>query len=673
MGRVHVAHLEARAFALEPALAERRDAALVRDLGQRVVLVHELRQLRGAEELLDRRGHRLRVDHVLRVDLLVLRERQALLDRALDAHEADAECDLGHLADAAHAAVAEVVDVVHLAVAVLDRDQRAQHVDHVGHVRAILGDESLSGIVLALVGNGREIASVIEDARLLEPALRFGARKLRRELAVHAAVELHAAHRRQVVALAVEEQVVEQVLGGVLRRRLARAHHPVDLDQRLEARRRRVDPERVRNVRAAVEVVDVQRPDFRHVGVHETLHQRGRQRVVRIGKHFAGRRIGDFVSEDLALEVFDRHVQAAHARFLELAHVARGDPAPFLDDDLAVRADLEHCDLAAQALGHELELGALLCQVDGVVVEEEPQDVGVRVAERTQQDGDRELAAAVDAREHAVLRVELEVEPGAAVRDHARLEQELAGAVGLALVVVEDHARAAVQLGHDHALGAVDDEGAVLGHERQLAEVDLLLDRALHARGARGLLVHDAQPQADAERRGVGQPAHLAFLDVEHRLAEVVVDVLERRMARIALDREHAVECGVQARAPQVLLDDALLLLLREQPAAGDLAARVRGQFRVQRTGLVQLQELRVRVGLDREQRRHVQNALALAKVFPDALLLGERIGHLHHLVPVSAKLTRGHGRAPPPSREAARPCPMPRTAGQCPRMEVVT
>ena len=48
--RVHVAHLEAGALARQAARAEGRDAPLVRDLRQRVGLVHELRQLRGAEE-----------------------------------------------------------------------------------------------------------------------------------------------------------------------------------------------------------------------------------------------------------------------------------------------------------------------------------------------------------------------------------------------------------------------------------------------------------------------------------------------------------------------------------------------------------------------------------------------------------------------------------------------
>ena len=40
---------------------------------------------------------------------------------------------------------------------------------------------------------------------------------------------------------------------------------------------------------------------------------------------------------------------------------------------------------------------------------------------------------------------------------------------------VEEHAGRAVQLADDDALGAVDDERAVVRHQRDVAEVDLLL------------------------------------------------------------------------------------------------------------------------------------------------------------------------------------------------------
>ena len=129
--RMHVAHFESGALARQAARPQRRDAPLVRDFRQRVVLVHELRQLRGAEEFLDRGGHRLGVDHLLRHQRLGLGDRQALLDRALDAHQADAERVLRHLADAAHAAVAQVIDVIDGAVAVTDVDQHLEHVEDV--------------------------------------------------------------------------------------------------------------------------------------------------------------------------------------------------------------------------------------------------------------------------------------------------------------------------------------------------------------------------------------------------------------------------------------------------------------------------------------------------------------------------------------------------------------
>ena len=202
MRRVHVAHLEARALARQTARAERRETPLVRDLGERVGLVHELRELRGAEELAHRGRRRLRVDQVLRHDGVDIDRRHALLDRALHAQEADAVLVLHQLADRAHPAIAEMVDVVDLALAVAQVDQRADHRDDV---------------VLAQHPHG--VGRV--------------------ELEPH--VHLHAADRGEVVALGVEEQRVEHRLGGFDRRRLARTHHAIDVEQRVLARHVLVD------------------------------------------------------------------------------------------------------------------------------------------------------------------------------------------------------------------------------------------------------------------------------------------------------------------------------------------------------------------------------------------------------------------------------------------------
>ncbi len=124
---MHVAHLEAGTLACQAARAERRDAPLVSHLRQRVVLVHELRQLAGAEELLHNRRYRLGVDEFLGHEAFGLGQAETLLDGTFHPHQADAELVFGHFADAADATVAEVVDIVHRAIAVADVDQHAQH------------------------------------------------------------------------------------------------------------------------------------------------------------------------------------------------------------------------------------------------------------------------------------------------------------------------------------------------------------------------------------------------------------------------------------------------------------------------------------------------------------------------------------------------------------------
>ena len=66
MGGMHVAHFEAGAFAGQTARSKRRHAALVGQFRQRVLLVHELRELRGTEEFPHGCRHRLGVDQVVR-------------------------------------------------------------------------------------------------------------------------------------------------------------------------------------------------------------------------------------------------------------------------------------------------------------------------------------------------------------------------------------------------------------------------------------------------------------------------------------------------------------------------------------------------------------------------------------------------------------------------------
>ena len=224
---------------------------------------------------------------------------------------------------------------------------------------------------------------------------------------------------------------------------------------------------------------------------------------------------------------------------------------------------------------------------------------GGLVAERAQHDRRGELPATVDAGEQAVLRVELEVEPGAAVGNDPCTEQELPRGMGLAAIVIEEHARAPVQLADDDPLGAVDDEGAVARHEGQFPHEHFLLLDVLDdlAAGGRGLVVDD-QAGEHAQGSGEGEAADLALALVEGGLAEAVADVVQLDVPRVADDRHDAVEGAVQADL------DALLrcLLLLEEGAVG--------------------------VELRLQQERNLQDRRALAEILADPLLFSERESH---------------------------------------------
>ena len=196
--RVDVADLEPGALARQTAGPERRETPLVRDLRERVGLVHELRQLRRPEELANRGHDRLRVDQVVRHRRRhFLVDRHLLLDGALHPDQADAELVLEELADGADAAVAQVVDVVDVGRVLAQLEQVLDHLVEVLRVQDLLVE------------------------RRVQPEL---------------GVQLEPADAREVVLLRVEEHVLEQRPRAVERRRIAGPQAAVDLDQRFFVR-----------------------------------------------------------------------------------------------------------------------------------------------------------------------------------------------------------------------------------------------------------------------------------------------------------------------------------------------------------------------------------------------------------------------------------------------------
>ena len=571
MRRVHVAHLEAGALAGETARTERREAALVGDLGERIGLVHELRELRGAEELAHRRRRRLGVDEVLRHHGVDVDRAHALLDGALHAQQADAVLVLHQLADRAHPAVAEMVDVVDLALAVAQVDEGLDHAEDVllaQHAQRVLG------------------------------------------LHVEAHVHLDASDRGEIVALGIEEQRAEHGLGGIERRRLARAHHAIDVEQRVFARHVLVDVERVADVGADIDVVDVEHREFLVPRLVEGLEQLLGDLAAGLDVDFAGLGVDEVLGDVVADQLLVGHAQRLEAALGELARLANGDLLAGLDHDLAgVGVDeIVYRLVAAHAVGVERHPPAVFRALVDDLLEERVEDLLAVHAEREHQRRHRNLAATVDARMDDVLGVELDVEPGAAIGNDPRREQELARGMGLALVVVEEHAGRTVHLRDDDALGAVDDEGAVVGHERDVAHVDVLLLDVLDGAGA-GLLVdieHD-EAQRHLERRSIGHAALAAFVHVVFRRLELVMHEFELRGVGEVGDRKHRLEHRLQTfvRTPAL--------------------------------GLLDQQELVVGRLLNLDEVRHLCDFLDFSKGLADPLTTGERLCHRGLFLPPPA------------------------------------
>ena len=159
------------------------------------------------------------------------------------------------------------------------------------------------------------------------------------------------------------------------------------------------------------------------------------------------------------------------------------------------------------------------------------------------------------------------------------LDQLVLGEVAeaVALARLEDDAGAADELRHDDALGAVDDERALLGHHREVAhEHGLLFDLTRVA-------VHE--PGAHEDRRAVGHVLLLALLHRElRRRAQVFVErvELELELQRLGevLDRADVAE-GLG----ETLLEEPLEALALDRDQVGQLERLVQVGERITLTG----------------------------------------------------------------------------------------
>ena len=261
-------------------------------------------------------------------------------------------------------------------------------------------------------------------------------------------VHLHAADRGKIVSLGIEEQRAEHRLCRLNRRRLARPHHAVDIEQRVLARHVLVDRQSIADVGADVHVIDVEQRQFLVAGLDKDLEILLCDFLAGLHVDFAGPAIGQILGNVVADQFVIRHAQGLEALLGELPCLTHGELLAGLDNDPASVGINKIVDrlVAFQPIGIERHTPTILGALVHDVFVEGREDLFTVETERIEQRCHRNFAPAIDAGINDVLGVELDVEPRAAVRNDAGGKQKLARRMGLALVVIEEDARRAVHL-----------------------------------------------------------------------------------------------------------------------------------------------------------------------------------------------------------------------------------
>ncbi len=197
----------------------------MRQLAQRIGLIHDLRQFAAAEEEIDRAADALGVDQFGdAAEFVGVLEAHALLNGALELEEALAQFFAGQFVDGAQPAIAQMIDVVDVTFAAAELEHVLQRIDQVlaaeGHDR--FGDVLVELAVDAETADAAEAIAIFIEEFFFEEGLRLV--ELRRIAGAKPGVNSQQRIVRGLSAVIVGQGVENQRVGdlGDARRRVLR-------------------------------------------------------------------------------------------------------------------------------------------------------------------------------------------------------------------------------------------------------------------------------------------------------------------------------------------------------------------------------------------------------------------------------------------------------------------
>ena len=272
--------------------------------------------------------------------------------------------------------------------------------------------------------------------------------------------------------------------------------------------------------------------------------------VVALEHHFAGLGVDDVGEGEGTLEIGLGDLDFRDLELLQLVEDGGRDLLARVEQLLALaRGVLGPVDGLAELQAEEVigdrPVELPFADLDAVALVEGPEDLAVALqAHGAQEDGGQELALAVDAHVEQVLGVVLELHPAAAVGDDLGREEALLG-------LGEEDAGRPVELAHDDPLRPVDDEGAVLRHQGDVAVVDLLLLDVADGLGPRlRVLVPHHEADRDLQGHREGHAPLLALVDVvlELQAHGLVAGLAGDGLVLVQAAAARAVDLAVPAR-----------------------------------------------------------------------------------------------------------------------------
>src|SRR5207249_2411580 len=270
----------------------------------------------------------------------------------------------------------------------------------------------------------------------------------------------------------------------------ARTRLAIDFDERFFRGANGIFVERAREHHADIVAVREKHIDFGDARFGEGLPKVRGQRLIGFEHDFAGLPVDHVGDAVRAFKVGQRSAYLGNLRFDQFLEQGFGDALVGADNHLVGLGIADFVSqLAVDDARRNVPEQLLIAQRDALHLVERAQDLFVGLhAQRAQENGAEEFAFAVNAHVENVLGVVLEFHPRPAVGND--FSEEVGAVVG----ALEKHARRTMQLGNDDAFRAVDDERAILGHQRNIPiENFLLLDVADGFRAGIGILVVNGQ------------------------------------------------------------------------------------------------------------------------------------------------------------------------------------